>query len=95
MTYYLIIESDIISPQWIPDYLTHVPTILEGFGGCYVSKTAKIELIEGDSAPQFSLIATFPSKQAFYDFYACEEYRPYKEMRLNGAKSRILLTPAS
>lgn len=94
MTYYAIIECNISSPEWVPDYLTHVPTLIETFGGKYISKTAKIELIEGEesSTPQFSLIAEFPSKQAFHEFYECDTYQPFKTARINGSKTRLLLT---
>jgi uncharacterized protein (DUF1330 family) len=53
---------------------------------------AQIEQIEGDHRPpQIAMIIEWPSKETAEEFYASEEYRPYREARRRGARNAFLL----
>jgi uncharacterized protein (DUF1330 family) len=41
--------------------------------------------------PQVIVLIEWPSKEAAEAFYQCEEYRPYRQSRLDGAKNEFLL----
>jgi uncharacterized protein (DUF1330 family) len=90
--YYAVAELDVIDPSWVRDYVASVTPMVERRGGRYLARTAKIELIEGDAAPaQIHMIIEWPSKQAADEFYASEEYRPYREARRAGARNEFVL----
>jgi uncharacterized protein (DUF1330 family) len=92
MKYYAVAEMDITDPAWIKDYVANVTGMVERRGGRYLSRTATIEKVEGERpAPQVIVLIEWPSKEAADEFYASEEYRPYREARGAGARNEFLL----
>jgi uncharacterized protein (DUF1330 family) len=90
--YYAVAELDVIDPSWVRDYVANVTSMVERRGGRYLARTAQIERIEGDAAPaQIRMIVEWPSKQAADEFYASEEYKPYREARRAGARNEFVL----
>jgi uncharacterized protein (DUF1330 family) len=90
--YYVIAEIEITDPRWVDDYVAGVTRLVEGFGGRYLARTPKIEKLEGEgAAPQVVLLMEWPSREAALAFYESEEYRPYRESRIAGARTRLLL----
>lgn len=93
MEYLMIVETDITDPSWVAEYLAKVTPLVISCGGCYITRSSNIELLEGPRKPQYSLVAKFPSKDAALKFYNSVEYAPFKEARQNGSLSRFLLVP--
>ncbi len=92
MKYYAVAELEIRDESWVPDYIKNVTEMVERRGGRYLARTSKVEKIEGERKfPQIFLIIEWPSKAAAEDFYESEEYKPYLQKRLAGAKSEFLL----
>jgi uncharacterized protein (DUF1330 family) len=51
-----------------------------------------VEKVEGErTPPQTFLIIEWPSKEAADAFYESEEYKPYRELRLGGARNEFVL----
>jgi uncharacterized protein (DUF1330 family) len=92
MKHLIVVESKVKNPRWIPEYFKNVIPLVSKFGGKYLTRTPSVELLEGGiEAPQYSVIAEFPSKESALEFYNSEEYKPFKEARQAGADSKILL----
>jgi len=92
MKFYAVAEIDVTDQSWVPAYIANVTAIVERRGGRYLARTATIEKIEGDRpAPQIVLIIEWPSRQAAVDFYESDEYRPYRQRRVAGARNEFLL----
>jgi uncharacterized protein (DUF1330 family) len=92
MKYYSVAELDVVDQGWVPEYVKNVTSMVEKAGGRYLARTSKIEKIEGErKTPQVFLIIEWPSKEAAETFYNSEEYRPYRERRLAGAKNEFVL----
>ena len=92
MKYYCVAEIDITDQSWIPAYVQNVTRMVEEFGGRFLARTSKIEKIEGERRiPKLFLIIEWPSKETAQAFYESEKYRPYRENRLAGAASQMLL----
>ena len=92
MKYYAVAEMDVTDPSWIQDYVANVTAMVERRGGRYLSRTARIEKIEGErTPPQVIVLIEWPSKEVADEFYASEEYRPYREARGQGARNEFLL----
>ena len=62
MPCYLIAEVKVTDDGWIPDYAARVHDIVARHGGRYLSRSGRIEALEGE-APDASLVALieFPS----------------------------------
>jgi uncharacterized protein (DUF1330 family) len=92
MKYYSVAEIEITDRSWIPAYVENVTRLVEQGGGRYLARTSKIEKLEGErKVPQIFLIIEWPSKDVAKAFYECDEYRPYRQSRIEGATNELLL----
>ena len=92
MKYYSVAEIEITDQSWIPAYVENVTRLVEQGGGRYLARTSKIERLEGErKVPQIFLIIEWPSKEVAKAFYECDEYRPYRQSRIEGATNELLL----
>jgi len=91
MKYYSVAEIDIEESELGPAYVKNVTGLVEQRGGRYLARTSRIEKLEGDrKVPQIFLIIEWPSKDVAKDFYECDEYRPYRQSRIEGARNEFL-----
>ena len=88
-----LIGTNITDPSWIESYVENVTPLLLEHGGRYLTRTDKVELIEGNQKPQFQVVTEFPSKEVALKFYNSAEYAPYKTARLQGSESTFILVP--
>jgi uncharacterized protein (DUF1330 family) len=92
MKYYFVATVDITDPSWLQEYLRHVRPLVERYGGKVLARTSTIERLEGERpTPQTCLILEWPSRVAALRFYDSAEYHPYRERRLAGARTELLL----
>lgn len=90
--YYLIGEVEVTDQSWVPDYVGNVTGMVERWGGRYLARTPLVERVEGQrSVPPLLVIVEWPSKEKALAFYESEEYRPYRQNRIAGAKNEFLL----
>lgn len=92
MTCYLIAEVKVTDDSWISDYAAQVHDIAARHGGRYLSRSGRIEALEGE-APDASLVAViqFPSREAAREFAASPEYAPFADARKAGSVSNFYL----
>jgi uncharacterized protein (DUF1330 family) len=92
MKYYSVAEIEVTNQSWIPTYVENVTRLVEQGGGRYLARTSKIEKLEGErKVPQIFVIIEWPSKDVAKAFYECDEYRPYRHSRIEGATNEFLL----
>lgn len=95
MKFYSIGELDITDQAWVAAYVQNVTPMVERYGGRYLTRTSRIEQLEGErKPPQIVVIVEWPSREAAQTFYDSADYRPYRESRLAGAKNEFFLMPA-
>lgn len=94
MKYYVIAEIDITDPSWSAEYVKNVTPMLERYGGRYLARTPRVEKIEGERpVAQLYLLVEWPSREAMDAFYESDEYRPYREARVKGARNEFVIVP--
>jgi uncharacterized protein (DUF1330 family) len=92
MKYYAVAEIEITDQSWVPAYVKNVTRLVEQRGGRYLARTSRIEKLEGErEVPPIFLIIEWPSKDVAKAFYECDEYRPYRQSRSEGARNEFLL----
>ena len=92
MKYYGIAEINITDPAWTAEYVDKVTRLVEQRGGRYLARTTRIDRLEGERAPaQLFVLIEWPSKEAADDFYASDDYRPFREARVRGSMSELFL----
>jgi len=92
MKYYCVVELDITDQSWVQQYIQNVTRLVERSGGRYLARTPKIEKVEGErKVPGIIVILEWPSREAAITFYESDEYRPYRESRIAGARNEFVL----
>tara|TARA_R110002050_G_scaffold57423_5_gene129287 strand:+ start:210122 stop:210448 length:327 start_codon:yes stop_codon:yes gene_type:complete len=92
MTVYIIADVEVTDEAWIPEYAQKVHDIVHKHGGKYLSRSANIEILEGEPLPT-TLIALleFPNAEAAKAFATSPEYAPFGAARQAGSNSRFQL----
>ena len=90
MTVYVIADVEVTDESWIPEYAQKVHDIVHKHGGKYLSRSANIEVLEGDPLPT-TLIALleFPDADAVKDFISDPDYARFGKARQEGSDSRF------
>jgi uncharacterized protein (DUF1330 family) len=92
MKHYAVAELDLTDGSWVRDYVLNVTPMVERRGGRFLARSVRIEKLEGErEPPQVFLIIEWPSKETADAFYESDEYRPYREARVNGARNQFFL----
>ncbi len=92
MKYYGVIELDVTDRGWAREYVANVTGMVERRGGRYLARTTTIEKAEGERlAPQLIVIIEWPSKEVVDEFYESDEYRPFREARRAGSRTKLLI----
>ena len=92
MKCYAVAEIEVTDPAWVREYITRVTGMVERRGGRYLARTPQVERIEGErDTPQTFLIIEWPSRQVAEEFYESEEYAPFRDARIAGARNEFLL----
>jgi uncharacterized protein (DUF1330 family) len=90
MSVFLIADIKVTDDSWVPEYATHVHTLVEKHGGRYLSRSGNITTLEG-RASDSSLIAIlrFPSQEALDGFVNDPDYAPHGKARRAGSVSNF------
>ena len=92
MAVYVIAEIEVTDESWIPEYAAKAHEIVHKLGGKYLSRSANIEILEGDPLPTTLIaILEFPNVEAVKSFTADPDYAPLGSARQAGSNSRFRL----
>jgi len=92
MTVYVIAEIEVTDKTWMPEYAAKTHEIVHKHGGKYLSRSANIEILEGDPLPTTLIaILEFPNAEAVKSFAADPDYAPLGSARQAGSNSRFRL----
>jgi uncharacterized protein (DUF1330 family) len=90
MTAYVIGEADIINPDGMKEYGPLIGAAVKKFGGRYLARGAKPQVLEGGPAHNM-LIIEFDSAEIARRWYASPEYAAAKAVRQGASNLRLLL----
>jgi uncharacterized protein (DUF1330 family) len=91
MPAYIIVEIDIIDPIGYEEYKKLAGASVEKYGGKYVMRGGKTEVLEGDWQPKRIVVVEFESAQRAKEWLNCEEYREPRKMRHRTARTNMIL----
>ena len=91
MSAYVIVEIDIVDPAGYEEYKRLAGATVEKYGGKYVARGGKTEVLEGDWQPKRIVVLQFDSMQRAKDWIHCEEYREPRKMRHRTARTNMIL----
>jgi uncharacterized protein (DUF1330 family) len=90
MPAYIIGEADIINPNAMKDYGRMVMAAVDKYGGKYLARGARPQVLEGGPAHNV-LIIEFENADAARRWYASPEYQAAKAVRQGNSNLRLIL----
>src|SRR5438067_2511889 len=91
MSAYVIVEIEIIDPIGYEEYKKQAAATVHKYGGKYIVRGGKTEVLEGDWHPKRLVILQFESMQRAKEWLHCEEYREPRKLRHRTAKTKMVL----
>ena len=91
MPAYVIVEIDIVDRAGYEEYKKLAGATVEKYGGKYVVRGGRTEVLEGDWKPKRIVVLQFDSVQHAKDWLNCEEYREPRQMRHRTARTNMIL----
>ena len=91
MPAYVVIDIKVSEPAKMQQYRALADIAVARFGGRYLARGGKTELIEGDWQPERLVIMEFPSPQVARSFYDSPEYVAARKAREGAAHFDMLV----
>ncbi len=91
MVAYVIVDIRVTNPAKFEEYKKLVPASVAAFGGKYVARGGRVQMLEGGWDPERLVILEFPTLERAKEWWASEQYREAKEMRKSSARSRMIV----
>jgi uncharacterized protein (DUF1330 family) len=91
MPAYFVAEVEITNPGAYETYRALVPPTLAQYGGRFVARGGKTELIEGGPEPQRIVIIEFEDAAAARRWYNSPEYQAALPIRLANSRGRAFI----
>ncbi|MGH8100647.1 MAG: DUF1330 domain-containing protein [Chthoniobacterales bacterium] len=91
MPAYIIVDIDIVDPVGYEQYKNLAGATVEKYGGKYIVRGGKSEVLEGDWRPKRIVILQFDSIARAKEWLNCEEYREPRKMRHRTARTNMIV----
>lgn len=91
MSAYIIVEIDVTDPVGYEEYKKSAGASVEKYGGKYIMRGGKTEVLEGDWKPKRIVVLEFGSMDRAREWLHCEEYAEPRKMRHRTAKTNMIL----
>lgn len=91
MTALVIVDVRITDAARFEEYRKLVPATLPPYGGTFLARGGRVEPLEGGWDPKRIVVIEFPSVERAKAWWASEEYRVPKAMRMASAETRMIV----
>ncbi len=91
MPAYILVDIDIVDPVGYEQYKNLAGATVEKYGGKYIVRGGKSEVLEGDWRPKRIVILRFDSIARAKEWLNCEEYREPRKMRHRTARTNMIV----
>ena len=91
MPAYLISQIDVHDPLGYEEYRKLVGASLAKYGGKFVARGGRIDVLEGDWKPKRVVICEFESLERARQWYESQEYRPAMDIRQKTSDAKIIV----
>jgi uncharacterized protein (DUF1330 family) len=87
MAMYAVVNIRITDPDRYAEYREQAPPTIARYGGTYLARGGRVEVLEGEWDPQRLVILEFESMERFNEWCNSPEYAPLKQVRGEAAVS--------
>jgi len=91
MSAYVIVDIDVLNPEEYQEYIKRAPATIEMYGGKYLARGAKAEVLEGSWVPKRLVILEFENVDKARAWLESPEYKPARQMRHRMARTNMVV----
>ena len=91
MSAYVIVDIEVHDPAAYDEYRKVVGATLTRYGGKFIVRGGKIDVLEGIWNPKRIVVLEFQSAARAREWYDSEEYRVPKQIRMKASKGNIVV----
>jgi uncharacterized protein (DUF1330 family) len=91
MAAYVIVNITVTDPERYARYVEQVPATIAKYGGRYLARGGRTEVLEGSYAPKRFVILQFDSLERARAWWESEEYAGPQELRRSASTGDIIL----
>lgn len=91
MPAYVFANIRVDDPVAYEQYRRMVPSTVESFGGRYLARGGRVEVLEGDIRPGRTIILEFPTFEDARRWYSSEEYCAARAVRHACAQADLVI----
>lgn len=91
MSAYIIVQIDIKDPARYEEYKNLAPASIAKFGGKYIVRGGKTDILEGKWKPSRLVILEFESVQRAKEWWSSEEYSEARALRHQIADAQMIV----
>jgi uncharacterized protein (DUF1330 family) len=91
MSAYVIVEIEVTDPVRYEEYKKQAVATIHKYGGKYIVRGGKTEVLEGNWKPKRIVILEFPTMERAKEWLNSEEYREPRKLRHATSKTNMLV----
>lgn len=96
MVAFVIGQMEIHDREWMDEYFSEVPSLVEGHAGRFVVRGGDPAWLEGEKrSPDAAFIIEFPDRQHALDFWHSEAFKPLIRLRQSGSTLNAIVVDGS
>ena len=88
---YLIAQINVKNLDNYQEYLKNVTPIAKKYGGEYIVRAGKYEVMEGKWPYKRNVVIRFTTLEKAKEFYNSKEYEPIKKIRIDNAENNLII----
>lgn len=92
MAAYVVLDITITDAEAYETYKQLAPSSLAQYGGTYVARGGRTEVLEGTWKPNRVVILRFESAERAKQWLTSDEYRPARELRHRASTTHMIVT---
>jgi uncharacterized protein (DUF1330 family) len=95
MPAYFVAEIEVTDPEGYRPYAAKAGATVAQYGGKFVARGGKVELVEGGPEPQRVVITEFEDVEAARRWYNSPEYQAILPIRLTNSRGRAFIVEST
>jgi uncharacterized protein (DUF1330 family) len=95
MTAYIIADIQVTDPAAYDGYRPLAAASIARFGGHFIVRGGKLDLLEGEPQPERIVVIEFPDSETARRWYHSEEYQAALKIRQAASRGRVILVESA
>lgn len=90
MAAYVIVEIETTDAELMAEYRAQATPTVAAFGGRYLARGGRTDVLEGDRRPERVVVLEFESLERARAWWESEEYRSARELRQRAGRTTMI-----